>query len=304
MITESYKLGLRLRIQWPGTRLKQIRKVLSAIRHPAYLPYWLSPIGFVRYREFAYAFSAIRRFQSNATSALDIGSPKLFPITLAATKPSCRVTSIDIIEPDVKEVAEAIRILNLGNLRAEKQDARKLPYRDAQFDLITSVSVFEHIAPPIGGELPAVKEVSRLLKPGGIAILTVPFALHHFVESSNGDVYERKWTGLEPNFYQRFYDFRTLEENIIVPSELQEVERLFIEERHPSRSPHRRYAKHVASKNWHQCVYGLLYPLLAKLLLSKPKPLAKCRKPYIACLTLRKPLKIGSAWFARHCPLS
>lgn len=50
-------------------------------------------------------------------------------------------------------------------------DARKLPFPDKKFNTVISNSTFEHIA---GSDIPAIKEVRRVLKPKGKFYLTVP----------------------------------------------------------------------------------------------------------------------------------
>ena len=56
-------------------------------------------------------------------------------------------------------------------------DIINIPESDNSFDAIMCIEVFEHISSPIE----AIKEFSRLLKPGGILIITAPFAsLTHF----------------------------------------------------------------------------------------------------------------------------
>lgn len=56
-------------------------------------------------------------------------------------------------------------------------DIVSIPVEDASFDVILCTEVFEHIVSP---EL-ALREFNRILKPGGILILTAPFAsLTHF----------------------------------------------------------------------------------------------------------------------------
>ena len=56
-------------------------------------------------------------------------------------------------------------------------DIIAIPEPDNSFDVILCSEVLEHIPDP----LPAIKEFSRLLKPGGKLILTAPFSSHvHF----------------------------------------------------------------------------------------------------------------------------
>lgn len=50
-------------------------------------------------------------------------------------------------------------------------DARKLPFPGNKFNTVISNSTFEHIA---GSDIPAIKEVRRVLKPKGKFYLTVP----------------------------------------------------------------------------------------------------------------------------------
>lgn len=58
-----------------------------------------------------------------------------------------------------------------------ESDITAIPEPDASFDAILCIEVFEHIPDPIS----AIKEFSRLLKPGGTVIITAPFAsITHF----------------------------------------------------------------------------------------------------------------------------
>lgn len=56
----------------------------------------------------------------------------------------------------------------IANLRAISDE--KLPYPDASFDVITCMDVLEHLK----DEQPALSEMRRVLKPGGLLIVMVP----------------------------------------------------------------------------------------------------------------------------------
>jgi len=50
-------------------------------------------------------------------------------------------------------------------------DIKNIPVADASFDAVLCIEVFEHLPDPIS----VLKELSRILRPGGILILTAPF---------------------------------------------------------------------------------------------------------------------------------
>jgi len=78
------------------------------------------------------------------------------------------LTGCDVNEEDLAHA----RTLNQGvmNLRYEPNNALALSYADASFDLIVSCEVIEHVGQP---EL-MVQEMFRVLRPGGVAIMTFP----------------------------------------------------------------------------------------------------------------------------------
>jgi len=71
-------------------------------------------------------------------------------------------------------------------------DITAIPEPDASFDAIMCIEVFEHLPEPIK----AIKEFSRLLRPGGYLIITAPFcslthfAPYHFYTGFNRYFYE------------------------------------------------------------------------------------------------------------------
>ena len=294
-LMHAWRLGARLAVkEWASGRT-MLRRCLSVVRHPSYFITWLTPISYTRQREFAFVFENIARHKPSPTAILDISSPKLLPVTIAYTRPETRLDSIDIVEGEVLWTTKAKAHLGLSNLTPTVADARRLPFDNEEFDLVTSVSVFEHIAPEKDGEVIAARELGRVLAPGGVALLTVPFARVSFAEYHTGGVYERVSTEGEPIFYQRFYDLDLLNQNLVSTSGLQLVSLNFIEERFFSTNPRKRLANYIGKNRGQTLAFGLFYPLLARIFLSRPKPLERCTKPYIACLVLRKP-ETSSEW--------
>jgi ubiquinone/menaquinone biosynthesis C-methylase UbiE len=65
-----------------------------------------------------------------------------------------------------------------------------IPVPDASFDAVLCSEVFEHIPNPIA----AIKEFARVLKPGGILVLTAPFcSLTHFAPYHFASGLNRYW---------------------------------------------------------------------------------------------------------------
>lgn len=284
----AYRLGVRLGSRWPRPLRQKLRRLAGLVRYPPNLSAWLTPIDYVRWRELEFALAAVRRFMPAPRAVLDVSSPKLLPVTLAAALPGAAVRATDIVDDEVRWAAAAAEQLELPNLAAEPADARALGYPDGAFDLVTSVSVFEHIAPAADGDVPAARELGRVLAPGGVAVLTVPFAREGFAEYRSGAVYERAG-GTEPIFFQRFYDAAGLHRTLVAPSGLEVASLEFVEERWFSADPHTRLAHYVNATGRQKLLWGPWYYPLSRIFLSAPRPLDACRKPYLACLVLRKP---------------
>ncbi len=53
-------------------------------------------------------------------------------------------------------------------------DAHQLPFRDSEFDAYIAIEVFEHLHSPHY----AIQEAFRVVKPGGILLLSLPFMFH------------------------------------------------------------------------------------------------------------------------------
>jgi ubiquinone/menaquinone biosynthesis C-methylase UbiE len=77
----------------------------------------------------------------------------------------CNVLALDDFE-------ESLRLLRkrLGEGHVRKASCHTLPLADASVDVVTALDVLEHVE----GDQVAMGEFLRVLKPGGIAVITVP----------------------------------------------------------------------------------------------------------------------------------
>ena len=85
---------------------------------------------------------------------------------------AARTDEVVSVEPDAGFIAktdESIRRMGFHNIRQVLGDARSLPFPDGSFDRVVCVSVMEHID---GGHSECVRECLRVLRPGGVLLLT------------------------------------------------------------------------------------------------------------------------------------
>lgn len=181
----------------------------------------VNPLSYPRWMEYDLAINGLGSI--DGCRVLDIGSPKL-PILVLARDTKCELYATDIRDYFIGPTTQFLTNLGLGHrvgqdLYLEVQDARHLSYADASFDRIFSISVLEHI--PGHGDSQAMREIARVLRPGGILTLTVPFEASGYREDwVRGNVYERAGHAEALTFYQRHYDQETLEARLVSPSEM------------------------------------------------------------------------------------
>jgi SAM-dependent methyltransferase len=177
------------------------------------------PISYWRAREFSYVWRQLAC--PSGARVLDVGSPKDLAAMLARHR-AYHVVATDILPHTVALSERYARAQGLdgrgtrhgsGAVRSEVQDGRRLPYPDASFDAAYSVSVLEHI--PDGGDTVAIRQLLRVVRPGGVVVVTVPFDRRYRETFVHGQVYERKAVGSEPVFYERHYDRQALAERLL-----------------------------------------------------------------------------------------
>jgi SAM-dependent methyltransferase len=198
-------LGLGLRGFVRGGRRRQ-----AAVRI-------LVPLDPSRYLELPWALGALAA--EPGERVLDLASPKLLAVELA--RRGVEVTSVDEFQAEI----ETWRRLTDGEprLRFEVADGRALPFEDASLDHAYSISVLEHIAED--GDEQALRELSRVVRPGGRVAVTLPCAASYredwrdrpeFVD--HGDVRGRY-------FFQRWYDDERLDRLVAAAPSLEVLSR-------------------------------------------------------------------------------
>lgn len=136
---------------------------------------------------------------------LDLASPKLLAVVLG--RRGVDVTSVDLLESEIATWRELAG--EEPNVRFEVADGRRLPFDDASFDHAYSVSVIEHI--PGDGDGEALAELTRVTKPGGRVVVTLPHARAYREDWRDTPVYADHTGVPGPYFFQRWYDEARLE---------------------------------------------------------------------------------------------
>jgi len=136
---------------------------------------------------------------------LDLASPKLLAVVLA--RAGAEVVSVDQLEAEI----DAWRKLTAGEPRLELTvgDGRALRFEDASFDAAYSVSVLEHIPEP--GDEEALRELARVMRPGGRVVVTLPHARAYREDWRDAPVYADQGGAGGRHFFQRWYDAARVE---------------------------------------------------------------------------------------------
>jgi SAM-dependent methyltransferase len=167
----------------------------------------LNPVSIVRYFEFDFVKSSLNL--TDKLNILDVSSPYLFGFYL------CRKEEVNYtyINPDKRDLYNVQSLANRldfsGSYTTVCADARTLDYADNMFDVVLSISVIEHVND--GDDSRVMKELWRVVKPGGLLILTFPVKPVYEEEFRDNDIYKLDGVKKEEGyFFQRLYD----EENI------------------------------------------------------------------------------------------
>jgi SAM-dependent methyltransferase len=173
----------------------------------------LSPLDSVRYFEFDFFGKALKRL-TNLGDYLDVSSPRLLSWVMLH---QLDFKSALLINPDVEDLGQTRRLFqysNMNQVMLSDEKLEELDHTDESFDVITCMSVLEHI--PIDFAVEALSNMWRLLKKGGLLLLSVPCSKNGFDEYININEYglvEEDADGFV--FGQRFYDEEMINSQVI-----------------------------------------------------------------------------------------
>lgn len=170
----------------------------------------VAPLDSVRYFECEFMWRTIKKLKIR--SYLDVSSPRLLPLMVVEQAGSLVA---DLINPDKKDLPMTISLARSFGVaercRFHGCLIEEAPLSPGSFDLITSMSVIEHIPDDAG----AVQKMWDLLKPGGVLMISVPCAANASEEYTNLNDYELIDT--DENgfvFWQRYYDEELIRQRI------------------------------------------------------------------------------------------
>jgi 2-polyprenyl-3-methyl-5-hydroxy-6-metoxy-1,4-benzoquinol methylase len=188
--------------------------------------------GYERSGELPLIASRLESLYKKKLNYLDIGSgDSVFP-TYILKRTNWDVTCIDKFSSVQKQNTYASRAMNTfdheNRFHVIEHDFLDIQLQPESFDVITSISVIEHFEE--NKDSLAMEKSGELLRPGGVYILTTLINDGYFREFFlKNDVYGEEYSK-KPIFYQRHYDVKSFDKNIIEPSGLLEKERIYFGE--------------------------------------------------------------------------
>ncbi len=172
--------------------------------------YLFLPMDSTRYFEFHEVWKSVKGLVFK--SYLDVSSPRLIPLFLLKAAPGA---TAKLINPDSSDLSETGKMANALGLKSRCEFIHGIldnaGFTPASFDLITCISVLEHITQ----DKAAIETMWSLLRPGGKLILTFPCMaqpLEQYISHNQYGVLNPGDDGY--TFWQRYYDRERLKSSI------------------------------------------------------------------------------------------
>ncbi|MEA1959077.1 MAG: class I SAM-dependent methyltransferase [Chloroflexota bacterium] len=139
-----------------------------------YFPEWLEADTW----HFPYAYRTFRNHIPENSLVLEVGCGSGRILTKIAGELNCKCIGVDVEEGSFPAVSFYSRQEGV-QVETIKGDGFSLPFKGKTFDVVYSEGVIEHF--PLERSAEMIREHSRVCKPGGLVIISVPnkFALFH-----------------------------------------------------------------------------------------------------------------------------
>jgi ubiquinone/menaquinone biosynthesis C-methylase UbiE len=148
----------------------------------------------------------------NKKRVLDIGCGK-GGIVIACARKGAEAVGFDLDEREINIARLRAKSYNLGNISIFQGDAVNIPYPDNYFDLVTALSVLEHVK----NLERVIKEMVRVTRPNGYCCVTVPNPIfpregHYkvfyipYLPKCLGKIY-LKTRGFNPDFFDKYVTY-------------------------------------------------------------------------------------------------
>jgi SAM-dependent methyltransferase len=190
----------------------------------------LHGLNYERCAELPFVIQVLRARFGEPLDYLDIGSGGESPLpTYLLARSQWRVHCVDKFDWLKRQRSHAAAVTGSpdghGRLTLDVRDFLQAELPPESFDVITNISVIEHFAGTTDTD--AMVASARLLRPGGLYVLTTLMNDAHYREFFVSEsVYGEDYTDREV-FYQRHYDVAALEQRLLKPTGLREVGRVF-----------------------------------------------------------------------------
>jgi SAM-dependent methyltransferase len=143
---------------------------------------------------------------------LDVSSPRMFPLIVMVRR---RAHKAYLLNPDVADLLKTNQLIEAAKLHTVCETVpcrlEDAPFGEEYFDIVTSLSVIEHIP----DDSAAVAKMWSLVRPGGKLIVSMPCAREAAEEYRDTDPYSLQSERNGWFFFQRYYDSRLLQEKIL-----------------------------------------------------------------------------------------
>lgn len=226
-VTKAGIIGFALRVGMRSLLRGDVKIAIKRIILP--VNYWRVTI----FQLVANHIMVSKELNKKDVKILDIGSPKLLSLYLGS-RLNGTIYATDLCDEAIfSEWQKHYRnSSNKHNVIFEYANARELQYPDQYFDLVYSISVIHMITPAEDGDVLAINEIQKKIRPGGSFIIEIPFRKKYTVNYAERNNFEEKFEG-QPLFKERQYDIESLKTRIEKNIKGKLIEQVFICEKLP-----------------------------------------------------------------------